>query len=306
MKVKITYLLIAIIALICVIFFFTRGEVHKVNDAMPLRPVSQAETVESNEIKPVEPVVTTKTEEIIYKEKNNTKEQNEIETLINGFADPDVKASLAAADTLAGMGAVAVPALLQRIDAAEVGEKGQIIFLLGRIGDTSAVEALIETLKEENAYIRGNAAEALGKIKDPAAVGSLLYSLGDEDIAVRERSAYALAQIGDTRTAFDLLKHFDTESEDRVKSAIIEAFGTLKAANAAARLLEELSRPADQLFKNKIVVALGEIGDKNALGGLNSYLKPLKELKTEDPLIKFQVDEAIHIAEQAIEKIKRN
>ena len=233
-------------------------------------------------------------------------ENNSIETLVANLGNDDWETSKKAADELATLGNQAVPELIKALPQASVAAKGQIVFLLGRIGDKQATPALLETLKDENDYIRSNAAEALGKIKDAQAISALTEALNDTEVSVRERAALALGELKDAQAVDNLLGQLPNENEERVKSAIVYALGQIKDNQATTSLISELKSQEDQLYKNEVVVSLGEIGDKNALPDLNEYLAALKQLKPTEPIVIFQWEQAIKLAEEAIEKINKN
>lgn len=222
-----------------------------------------------------------------------------IHELKNGdFQDTEIM------DKLIELKGNAVSPLIEILPEASVGLKGQIIFILGRIGDNSATYPLIEALKDENAYIRRNTADALGKIKDKNALDALVISLSDTDGGVRERSAWALGELNNPSAVDYLLNQLFSENEERVKSSIINALGKIRNQQATMPLIRELEAKNDQLYKNEIVVALGEIGDSMALPVLNEYINRLKQYSTTEPMIDFQIDLAIKIAEDAIWKIQ--
>lgn len=235
-----------------------------------------------------------------------TAKDKDIEKLIKNLESEDWSIVQEATDKLASLGKVAVPSLLEALKEASVGLKGQIIFLLGRIGDREGTPTLLEILrKDENAYIRTNAAEALGKIKDERAIDFISSALFDDDGRVRERSAWALGEIGDTRGVGDLLNRITYEKEENVKLAIINAFAKIKDPRATPTLITELKTQSDQLYKNELVISLGEIADPRALPDLIEYLDALKQYQPTEPIVKFQWEQAIKIAEEAIEKIQK-
>ena len=101
-----------------------------------------------------------------------------------------------------------------RGDAAEV---------LGKIGDSRAVEPLIEALKDIVQFI---AIESLGKIGEPA-VEPLIKALKNKDTLIRSGAARALGKIRDKRAVEPLteaLKYGDIF----VRSAAAEALEKIK------------------------------------------------------------------------------
>ncbi len=231
---------------------------------------------------------------------------DEIEALIKKLKSEDIQTAQEAADKLVGLGKRAVPKLLEKLQDAPIDLKGQIVFLLGRIGDKEATPTLTEILKDENSYVRRNAAEALGRIKDEVAISALSTALFDDDGGVRERSAWALGELKDSRTVESLLDRISDEKEEGVKSAVVNSLGRIKDQRATPALLTELKSESNQLYKNEVVISLGEIGDQRALADLTEYLDRIKQYKPTEPMLVFQWEHAIKIAEDAIQKIEKN
>lgn len=235
------------------------------------------------------------------------KEQGGIQALLDKLGDDDITVCQEAADTLAQKGDEAVPSLIEALSEATVGLKGQVIFLLGRIGSEEAVPALVEVLdNEENAYLRRNAAESLGKIRNGSALSTLTTSLYDEDTSVRQRSAWALGQLDNTVATGYLLGALNDERQEGVKVAIVGSLKVLKDQAATETLLSELKSENDLSYKNEVVMALGEIKDIRAVDELKEYLGRLKQYEPEDEIIKHYIEESIKTAEEAIEKIENS
>ena len=101
-----------------------------------------------------------------------------------------------------------------RGDAAEV---------LGKIGDSRAVEPLIEALKDIVQFI---AIESLRKIGEPA-IEPLIKALKNKDTLIRSGAAKALGKIGDKR-AIESLTEALKYGDIFVRSAAAEALEKIK------------------------------------------------------------------------------
>ena len=154
--------------------------------------------------------------------------EEKIKSLIADLGNDDFEISQEAADKLTALGKEAVPLLCQGLESADIPLKGQIVFILGRIGDKEAIPALLSAIKDENAYIRRNSAEALGKIKDEQAVFELSLTLFDKDISARQKAAWALGELNHPYGVGSLLDKIQDEKEMRVKTAIVNSLGKLK------------------------------------------------------------------------------
>jgi HEAT repeat protein len=234
-------------------------------------------------------------------------EDKRINALIEKLVDKDVLLSQEAAEELVSLEESIVPHLVEKLAEASVSLRGQITFILGRIGDNRALPALIEMLRrDDNAYVRRNSAEALGKIKDGQAIDTLVFALSDEDGGVRQRSAWALGELADPWAVYNLIDCLGEEKEERVKSTVVNSLGKLQSLEATQILLSELKSEVDQEYKDTIVTSLGQIGDIEALPKLTKYLNQLKSNEPTEPILRFQWEQAIETAESAIGRIKAN
>ena len=100
-------------------------------------------------------------------------------------------------EVVVGLGAPAVPPLIQALGDSDRAVRRAAAEALGAIGDPQAVPALIQALGDYWYDVRRAAAEALVKIGTPA-VPALIKALGDwRSENVRRASAEALGAIGD-------------------------------------------------------------------------------------------------------------
>ena len=296
-------LLVMILVLACFLsalaYFVSKSVIHKEKAKVEKQPKEISLPVSVT--KEVAPKPEKKVVVVPAKE---AQEKEEIMALIKNLENPDWKIVQASLDKLAVFGKRAVPLLRDSLKGASLGLKGQITFLLGRIGDKEAVPELVEETKDENAYIRANAVEALGKINDKQAIPDVTKTLFDDDAVVRQRSAAALGQLNDPKTVGILLNRMTDEKNYTVKTTVVETLGELKDESATTLLLQELSSRANQTYKNTVVFSLGEIADPKALPALTEYLDKLKQYQPTEVMLTFELDEAIRIAEEAIAKIQ--
>jgi HEAT repeat protein len=95
-------------------------------------------------------------------------------------------------EVVVGLGAPAVPALIQALGDSDSAVRRAAAEALGDIGDPQAVPALIQALGDSDWDVRWAAAKALGKLGDPQAIPALIQALGDSDWDVRFAAAWAL------------------------------------------------------------------------------------------------------------------
>jgi len=100
----------------------------------------------------------------------------------------------------------AVDRLVIALGDETVDVRLQAIALLGRLGGKGAAEPLIPLMRDDNADVRQNAAHALGSIADARAVQPLIAGLDDPEWKVRKTVAEALGMIGDARAITPLVQ----------------------------------------------------------------------------------------------------
>jgi HEAT repeat protein len=110
--------------------------------------------------------------------------------------------SAAAVETLDGIGAPAVPALIKALQSEDALTRASAADALGRIGrrgvrTDAVVSALVSRLKDREAAVRRQAAGALGRIglDVGGASAALQQSLDDEDSLVRFLASDALGKL---------------------------------------------------------------------------------------------------------------
>lgn len=145
--------------------------------------------------------------------------------------------------------------------------------VLGERGAKSAVPALIEALEDVDWEVGLEAIKALGEIGDKSAVPALIKRLRDQEGEVCEEAIRALGEIGDKSAAPALLELLKDEDR-RVIDDAIEALSKFKLDERAVEPLVEALYDSPWfgaiwgMTIERIVVILGEIGDKRAVKAL--------------------------------------
>ncbi len=103
-----------------------------------------------------------------------------------------------AIDSLAAMGAAAVPRLIEIYDTQDARERQTINNILVKIGKP-AVPYLVNSLTLDNAEQVGRICATLGEIRDSAAVEGLIEAAGHADWRVRSEAVGSLGKIADSR-----------------------------------------------------------------------------------------------------------
>lgn len=232
----------------------------------------------------------------------------QIKALVDDLKNRDWRIQVKARERLVNIGKPAVPGLMTALQKKDISPpaKAMTIIALGKIGDPRAVDLLVAALSDANSYTRRCAVEALGKTQDPKGLDPLINALSDKDVTVRQRAVNALGKLNDARASMPLIAKLSDE-DVRVRTSAIKTLATLGDQGAVEPLMEQLGEAHDQSYKNEIVRAFGQLGDKRALPVLEYYLQRLKARKPldEDPMIIFAWQTAVNLATEAILKLQQ-
>jgi HEAT repeat protein len=142
---------------------------------------------------------------------------------------------------------------------------------LANIGD-SAVAPLIESFSEKlTPDARKFIVDVLGEIRNPAATPLVIRALNDENINVGCSAAESLGKIGDAAAIPALVEVIQRGDLDIGYYAVI-ALGEIKSAESVGFLEGLLFDENKFLLKYPAIDALGNIGDKRAIGSLRKLL----------------------------------
>ena len=162
----------------------------------------------------------------------------------------------------------------------------EVIYILGKIKEIERVrDILIETLEfDENAEVRRAAAHALGGSDDEEVISTLINILLDEseEKFVRAEAARSLpfGKI-DKKRIDDLIDALNTEKEDVVKIALINALGKIehKDRKVTNTLIHVLKKDKNPEVRKQAIWALEKAEDKEIV---NALIDVLKKDKNED------------------------
>jgi len=138
----------------------------------------------------------------------------------------DVNKRDSAAHELIGLGADAVPTLLEALQTRDLDLLAIYEQILARI--PSASSELIKILATAHPVLRARVADVFAISKDKSTVPALLDALQGEYFTVRARAALALGKIGDVKAIQPILKTLQ-DPEDEVRIAGCLALGLFKA-----------------------------------------------------------------------------
>ncbi len=127
----------------------------------------------------------------------------------------------AVADRAAELLVELAPASVGAVTCALSGEpvRPRAAFVLGRIGDTCALEPLVDALEHPDPRLRSESCLALGELRDPSVAEPLLRATGDPDPSVRASAAAALDRMGTAAVMFGIAALIRPAIDSQVKAA---------------------------------------------------------------------------------------
>jgi HEAT repeat protein len=128
-----------------------------------------------------------------------------------------------AKDSVAAMGVVVVPFLIDKFTTTSARERWSVIHILKRIG-SPAVPLLNEALRNPNGLIVQRVCWALGDIGDSAAIGPLVAVRDHQRWQVRDQVSGALGKIGVA----------DARATETVQAGLSDSIGQVRKAAAVA------------------------------------------------------------------------
>ena len=147
-------------------------------------------------------------------------------------------------DAIGRMGTLAVESLIEALQDREGAVRKFAALLLGRIGDTRAMEPLGMELYDLHHDVGEASAEALARFGAPA-VDVLIEALSHPEMWIRIHSIVALSKIKDSRIAPVLLQMLN-DPEREVKKQVVQSLGKLKDPRTLPALQEIMANRADR------------------------------------------------------------
>jgi HEAT repeat protein len=163
-------------------------------------------------------------------------------------------------------------------ESEDSSERVLILNLIPEMGH-AATPALLERLNQDPPwYYMRNLVRILGRIGSDEHAKIIAPHLLHSDHRVQREAVKSISQIGG-RSKAEMLLNALPECDDRIKAGVVTVLGSLKYRNAVKPLIElfksKLTLPEDIKIdlQEKICLALGNIGDKEALPFLNGVHK---------------------------------
>lgn len=184
-----------------------------------------------------------------------------------------------------------IPALSRGLDDQRWYVVRNIIYVLRKIGDKSAVEYLLKTVRHGDVRVRKEVIKALGELGRREVVQTLRECLNDPDVQVRIASAKSFGNIGSEAAKKIILEKISDkmfkEKEFEEKKEFYEVLSTWKDAEVFDFLIGILKKRfffgGTRNYENKACAAycLGMLGNKDALPILHKYRNSNNKLLSE-------------------------
>ncbi len=118
--------------------------------------------------------------------------------------------------------------------------RADMIYVLGEIGDASAIDTLSFYLKDKNTQVRIATASALGEIGHKSAVPHLINALSDNDSRVKDWAISSLGKLGDSVAVDALVSVVNSGQKESSYRAIdaLRQIGGIKAVEALIAFLD--------------------------------------------------------------------
>jgi HEAT repeat protein len=145
---------------------------------------------------------------------------------------------------------------------------GDLMHAIEKMG-TVAVDPLIQALQDKEGTVRKFAANLLGRIGDSRAIEPLGMALYDLHHEVGKASATALANFG--APALDVLIEALSHPEMWIRIHSIQALSTIKDSRIAPVLLQMLNDPEREV-KKQVIESMGDLRDRSVLPALQAIM----------------------------------
>lgn len=172
-----------------------------------------------------------------------------------------IRRSLGLAALLSGIGALPVAAQINSNQMRQRYDKNT---------KGASIDDYVKKLESSDADKRLEAVKSLGASKDNKAVEYLIQALGDADMRVQAKAIDMLGEMRATEATPVLIQYLFIRSTDpQMKQRILAALGKIGDARAARPIMEFLQRDLDPATRGTAIFALGDIGAPESADALS-------------------------------------
>jgi HEAT repeat protein len=131
---------------------------------------------------------------------------------------------------------------------------------------STKLEDLIKKLDSPDADVRLAGVKALGETKEKKSIPYLIQAAGDPDMRVQAKAIDILGNMRAEDATLVLVQQlFRSDTDPLMKQRILAALGKIGDARAAQPIVEYLRRDLDSPMRGTAIFALGEIGSPESL-----------------------------------------
>ena len=171
------------------------------------------------------------------------------------------------------------------ITDADKGVRNSVAYLLINNADDTIAKKIVPYVSSPDISIKNFAGEILLKIGSKAVDAMLEYiDVGNDDD--KKFIIDILGLVGDSKSSAKITRLLNSNENENVILACIEALGNLKSEKSLYHLMAFYG--LNELYKPTVIESLGKIGSPAALGFIAS-----KYNEEEDELIKFSIIESL-------------
>ena len=175
--------------------------------------------------------------------------------LVNLLGDEDSLVSRSAANALIKIGPATVPTLLAELPRRKGSTETWIIYILGKLKASEAMDALVGKLGSPDTFVRRYATAALTEIGDPGAEEHLVTMLSDNDPHVRMYASFGLMEFGGRLSIKLLLNALKSEETRWLAIRILDRIGP----RGVDELIAALKDPETQWYAADTLIKLDGI-----------------------------------------------
>jgi HEAT repeat protein len=190
-------------------------------------------------------------------------------------------------DIMEKIGTEAVPYLRRSLTFDDFRQVSRVCYVLGEIGDSSAVVDLIDVTIHKNWQVRSGSAGALGKICDGRASEIISGLLSDSVETVRKSAAVAAGQL-QTEMAVEKLVHLLGDDHYGPRMCASEAL--VQMGDRAVKTIIDSLDSENSMVGDLGCITLGRMGDEAAVFGVAD------QLKSDMPIRRVMAVEAIFLS----------
>jgi HEAT repeat protein len=187
--------------------------------------------------------------------------------VFRGMEDPEISGQCES--IFVEMGVSILPFLMEMLEDPDPESRGRSAYLMGIIGDGSAVGPLYSKLQDPDRNVRIHVIQALSSLGDDRSLEGILGLFETADVALADFVVKAVQKFGQ-KAAVSLRAALGSDSV-RVRSRAALALGGLRLTENLPDLRKALSDPYPAVRRG-VVKALDSYHDMSALEGLLSAL----------------------------------